>query len=321
MLQHKGTTFISELKDFFTSSEKASLKILDILSSLTLSEKRLGIVSKHNNQYSNISKLVLLLLFPMYQIENISKYTQSSLSIAMASGKDVFYRLVSNSQIGWRKITYNINKQIINKIESNVEIDTMPKCLIIDDTDFHKTGRRIEMIGKIFSHVTQKSLLGFKGLFMGLHDGKSFFALDFSLHGEKGKNEKKPYGLSSKELKNRHKKKRDKDSAGYQREQKYYLSKINSMINMITHAIKQGIKFDYILVDSWFNCYELILFTVKRRIKIHLVAMGKMGKARYLYNGKEMTAKEIIDSQRRNKNLKQLKVTIVKLSLKLKQLK
>jgi hypothetical protein len=29
--------------------------------------------------------------------------------------------------------------------------------------------------------------LGFKGLFLGFHDGKSFLGLDFSLHGEKGK--------------------------------------------------------------------------------------------------------------------------------------
>jgi hypothetical protein len=53
----------------------------------------------------------------------------------------------------------------------------------------------MELIGKIFSHVTHTSNFGFKGLFMGYHDGKSFFSLDFSLHGEKGKNQNKPYGL------------------------------------------------------------------------------------------------------------------------------
>lgn len=34
MLQAKGTTVLREIKDFFTTSEKASTKILDLISSL-----------------------------------------------------------------------------------------------------------------------------------------------------------------------------------------------------------------------------------------------------------------------------------------------
>jgi hypothetical protein len=40
MLQNKYTTIVSEVKDFFTSSEKVINTILGILSSLTLSEKQ-----------------------------------------------------------------------------------------------------------------------------------------------------------------------------------------------------------------------------------------------------------------------------------------
>ena len=42
MLRHKGTSIVSEIKDFFTSSEKTINTIFQILSSLTLSEKWLG---------------------------------------------------------------------------------------------------------------------------------------------------------------------------------------------------------------------------------------------------------------------------------------
>lgn len=59
MLQRKSTTIISEIKDFFTSSEKAIYTVLTILSSLTLSEKQLGIDSKCNNKFKNINKLLL----------------------------------------------------------------------------------------------------------------------------------------------------------------------------------------------------------------------------------------------------------------------
>ena len=126
-------------------------------------------------------------------------------------------------------------------------------CLIVDDTDLPKTGRCVELIGRIWSHVTNRSILGFKGLFMGYYDGKSFFGLDFSLHGEKGKNEKKPYGLSNKQLKARYSKKRKVDSSGFNRKQEYFETKIQSMISMIRCAITKGIRFEYILVDSWFT--------------------------------------------------------------------
>lgn len=72
------------------------------------------------------------------------------------------------------------------------------RCHIVDDSDLPKTGRKIELIGRVFSHVKSKGIFAFKGLFLGYHDGKSFFALDFSLHGEQGKNKAKPYSRRGK---------------------------------------------------------------------------------------------------------------------------
>ncbi|PLB86086.1 hypothetical protein C0T31_07215 [Dysgonamonadaceae bacterium] len=146
--------------------------------------------------------------------------------------------------------------QLIRKVKNQSESDrTAPRCLIIDDTDPDKTGRRIELIGKIYSHVSNTFNLGFKGLFMGYHDGKSFFSLDFSLHGEKGKNNNKPYGLTSSESKKRYSKNRDKTSKGSERVKEYFSDKITSTIQMIGLAIKKGIRFDYVLTDSWVTCH------------------------------------------------------------------
>lgn len=228
----------------------------------------------------------------------------------MSCGKDVFYRLLNDSFISWRSISYKLSMQMISKVHKNSDENsvTRTRCLIIDDTDLPKTGKKIELIGKIFSHVTQQSILGIKGLFMGYHDGKSFFALDFSLHGEKGKNDKKPFGMSKKQIKARYSKKRDKNSEGFMREKEYFTTKIQSMICMIKSAIDNGLRFDYLLVDSWFTCFELVNFIVKRKIGCHLLGMAKMGKTRYFYNGKSLTAKEIIDLLRRTKKLKRSKL-------------
>jgi len=146
--------------------------------------------------------------------------------------------------------------QLIRKVENNSELNNSnPRCLIIDDTDLPKTGRQIELIGEIYSHVTHMVNLGFKGLFMGYHDGKSFFSLDFSLHGEKGENKDKPYGFTASQSKKRYSKKRDKSSKGSERVNEYSVSKIESMIDMIRLAISKGIRFDYVLTDSWFTCF------------------------------------------------------------------
>lgn len=99
---------------------------------------------------------------------------------------------------------------------------------------------------------------------MGYHVGKSFFSLDFSIPGEKGKNQNKPYGLTPAQAKKCYSKKRDKTSIECERTNDYFFSKIDSMIFMIHLAIAKGIRFDYLLVVSWFTCYNLVKFIVSR---------------------------------------------------------
>lgn len=309
MLRHKDTTIVSEIKDFFTSSQKAVSVILDILSSLKFSDKHFGFSTACNLQFSSKLKLMLLILFPFFQVNDPAAYAASGIYKVIACGKDVFYRLLSNCNINWRQFSYSITKQLIKKSEQHDDEPSQnPRCLIIDDTDFPKTGKCFELIGKVFSHVTHKHILGFKALFLGYSDGKSFFSLDFSLHGEKGKNEKKPYGLSKKELKNRFAKKRDKTSYGQKRMDEYFTTKIASAISMIARAIMQGIRFDYVLCDSWFTCFELIKFITKRRIKCHLLGMVKNGTAKYIFNQKELTAKDIARIQAKKGLLKRSKL-------------
>jgi len=309
LLQNKSTTIISEVKDFFTSSEKAINTILTILSSLTLSEKHLGVESKCNNKLKTINKILLVVLFPFFEVKDAWHYEQSSLFPAFKCGKDIFYRLLNDFNIPWRKVSYKITMQLIRKISirSVENTDEQPRCLIFDDTDLPKNGRRIELIGKVFSHVTKQSILAFKGLFAGYHDGKSYFSLDFSLHGEEGSNKKKPYGLTFKQLKSRYSKPRDKQSPGNVRKEEYFTTKIEGMIEMARTAISHGLRFDYILVDSWFTCFALIKFVTIRRFGCHLLGMARMGKTRYLLNSKKLTAKEIIDSLRKAKKLKRSK--------------
>lgn len=67
------------------------------------------------------------------------------------------------------------------------------------------------------------------------------------------------------------------------RTQECFTTKIDSMISMIRLAITKGIRFDYLLVDSWFTCFELVQFIKTRKMGCHILGMIKMGITKYSF--------------------------------------
>jgi len=197
------------------------------------------------------------------------------------------------------------NKQLFKQLKNKSIPDDKERCLIIDDTDFEKNTYKTEHVGKIWSHVRHARFFGFKGLFLGYWDGKSFFSLDFSLHKEKGKDKKKPYGLKAKQQKKQYSKQRDKSSSGKKREDELLTDKISMAIAMIKKAVRQGIKVDYVLMDSWFFCEKFL--QLASSINTDIVAMVKMAKAKYDYQGKAYTAKELAQLMKNRKKVKWIK--------------
>jgi hypothetical protein len=137
MLRHKDTIILSEINSFFTSSEKAMETIFSFIRSLTFSDKKLGFSRANNLKFSNHNKLVLLLLFPFFEIKSSWHYADSALYRFLSCGKDAFYRLLNDdSLIDWRNLSYSLNMQLIRKVQNNSELsNSNSRCLIIDDTD------------------------------------------------------------------------------------------------------------------------------------------------------------------------------------------
>ncbi len=294
----KNSTILSEISIFFkkNDSNSALFTIMEMLKGINMSEKTLfGRESKCNSKYSLLQVLEILIMFPCFMIKNPNNYKLSSLSSFFGCEKDVFYRFANNETFDWRKILYHLTIQIWNKVRVRSDHQESPVCLMVDDTDFPKTGKRIENIGRVFSHVHHKAILGFKSLFLGITDGKSQFILDFAILGEEGKN--KNYSMSAKDLTARFVKKRGEESPVEARISEYKQSKIHMMIVMITRAIRKGVRFDYVLADSWFTCSEVIRFIRSRHIKCHYLGMikiGEKGKTKYGFEKKEVTAPALI---------------------------
>lgn len=308
-MRYKVRTIFSELSTFFKNNDNGDsiFSISRVLSGLHIKVGDLGYEKRHNCKLTAMQSLQLLLLFPFFAIGNAAGYVGSALYKVFNCNKDMFYSLMRKDSIDWREIVYRISTSLIRRLSvrsDNKGKNASPVCLVIDDTDFPKTERRTEMLGRVFSHVAMKSILGFKALFMGLTDGKTFTLLDSALHGEMGKNSSKPQGLSAGKAAERYSRERAQDSPAQKRIDEYLTSKIANAIAMVRRAISHGIKFDYLLVDSWFTCAELVTFITSRHIKCHLLGMVKLGKTKYHISGKEMSAKAILGVCKKKKLVK-----------------
>jgi len=184
-----------------------------------------------------------------------------------------------------------------------------PRCLILDDSDIPKTGRYIEKVSRIWDHVSRRYILGFKLLAMGYWDGVSFIPLDFSLHRERGRNADKPFGLKKKEYRKQYKKKRKNGTHSWDRAREADSTKIESALKMFWRAISQGVKVDYVLMDSWFTC-EAFVRAVKRVKKqtVHLIGMYKIPKTKFNYLGDMFTHSQIRNKLGKMKRCRKLRL-------------
>lgn len=270
MPEHKSIKNLSEIGKFFKKKDASSamFNIMRTINSLRLPKKVLfGRKSKYNQIYSLLKVFVCLLIGPCFMIRNPYNYSGSPLSGLMSCKKDVFYSFLRDININWRKLMYNINVQLWNRIEARSDHKERTTCLMIDNTDFSKTGKRMECIGRVHSHLEHKSILGFKALFLGITDGVPQMLLDFALVGEKGG--KGNYGMSKKELDARYAPERNEEDTVSKRLSEYGKDKITLAIEMVKTAIRKGISFQYLLADSWFACKEIIRFIHSRHIKCH----------------------------------------------------
>lgn len=298
MLQSKDINKISELKNGFTHRWLEPDFIFRSLKSFSFSAVCKCLNPLKLRGYSFESIFSCLICLPFLGLKTIHSMTGSILASHIEARKDAFYRLKNNPGICWRMILWLFGMKFIKLVVSQGEnISGAIKCLVLDDSDLAKTGRYIEKISRIFDHVSKRYILGFKLLAMGYWDGVSFIPLDFSLHRERGSNADKPFGLKKKEYKKQYRKKRGKGTHSWERAKEADSTKIESALKMFWRAISQGIKVDYLLMDSWFTCEAFIRAVRKvKKQTVHLIGMYKTPKTKFNYQGERLT-----HSQLRNK--------------------
>jgi hypothetical protein len=263
--------------------------------------------------------LKVLLYLPFLGVATVRGLYQSGFAHISEAEKDVYYRLKNNSWIDWRRLLFAFAKRFRKLTEQKGESDSNPeptRCFDVDDSTCPKRGKKIEFIGKVFDHTYRQWVLGFKALALAYWDGKSLVPLDFSLHCEKGKNQKRPYGLTRTQLKKRFSKERDHKSPAAKRQRELSANKINNAIRMIKRAVKHGFMAEYALVDSWFMVHSFI--TSIRQIKngaMHVLGACRMDKRKYLFDGQAYSAKELLNKfksqKKRSRKVRALYVELI----------
>jgi len=126
------------------------------------------------------------------------------------------------------------------------------------------------------------------------------------------------YGLTAKEREEQFKKTVSTKSNGFKRRKEADKSKITCMLEMLCRVVKMGVIPKYVLVDSWFFCFELLskLSTIKRGA-IKLVAMVKINNQLFTIcqTDKDMSVKNIIKAQQRKaQRCKKLKAVYIRVN-------
>ena len=305
----KFTNIPSDIRSFFNEKRRSVVMnaFTCLLEDINLDCRSLGGMKRENCRLTNLQVFQILVLFPFFAIKGSSHYAGSALCRMFGGKKDMFYSYLSQDNINWRKVIYRITNRLVKRvvIRDDHKKSRLPKVLIADDTDLPKTGMHMESIGKIFSHVHQKCILGYKALMLCWSDGRTQFMLDSSLHGEMGKIEGKEQGLTSAQRNARYERQRDKDSHISKRKNEYFMGKGIKLLEMVKDAIQNKIPFDYLLIDSWFTCTELVDFVCRCHKKFHFLGMARMGNTMYATENRgKLSAKAILTKLKSAKEVK-----------------
>ncbi len=128
------------------------------------------------------------------------------------------------------------------------------------------------------------------------------------------------YGLSKQQRAEQQSKKRGSSSEGAKRYAELNSKKNKNAEKMIRRAVYHGFVPDYVLADSWFFSYS-ILVTVRALAKgdIHYLGMAKMGNILYSVGEKEYNASELLKNNKENaQTCRKIKARYIIVSVKYK---
>jgi hypothetical protein len=205
--------------------------------------------------------------------------------------KDTAYRFLNSCRYNWRKFVLLLGATAITRFIAPLTSEDRVKVLIIDDSYYDRSrSKKVELLSKVYDHVTGKYVKGFRMLTIGWSDGATFMPLSFSL-------------LSSAKRENRIQEIEDsvdKRCNGYKRRTEALCKATDMAVELVRQGLKHKIPASYVLFDSWF-AFPTVISKV-RDLKINVITrLKKTSKVFYIYNGRHMNLESLYNAAEKKK--------------------
>lgn len=220
------------------------------------------------------------LLLLVFQGKNLYRFLNSKHK-DQAVSKNTYYRFLNETSYNWHKFLLSLAVKVIDAFDSLTRPERV-KVLVLDDSVYSRNrSSSVELLSRVYDHVSHRFIKGFTMLTLGWSDGYSFVPLAFNLLSSAS--EANRYNGISEEI--------DKRTNGYKFRKESMLHKPEAAVLMVKRALAAGIRADYILMDTWFTNEPLIKELL--HLGLNTIGMVKELKQTYTYNGRKYRLHEL----------------------------
>ena len=202
--------------------------------------------------------------------------------------RDTFYRFLNSCAIHWRKFTLLLGTAIIQKAVAPLTNEERRNVLIIDDSLFSRNrSRKVELLARVYDHVSGTYVKGFRMLTLGWSDGNTFLPLSHCLLSSSSK-QQQLQGVSEGV---------DPRSNGGKQRKLAQCKAPEVVLTLLQEAREAGVPDQHVLFDSWFcspaslqQIHELgydVIARVKKSEKMHFCFQGCMQDVKTIYRGQK----------------------------------
>jgi hypothetical protein len=225
----------------------------------------------------SVFQFLLLLVF---QGKNLFRFL-SSKHKEEACSKNTYYRFLNESKYNWRKFLYLLTATVTGYFNTLTRPERV-NVLVLDDSVVQRNrSKKVELLAKVYDHVTHRFMKGFTMLTLGWTDGYSFVPVDFNMLSSANEDNRIQEASTN----------ADKRTSGYKRRKEAIAKKTEAAVQMVKNTLAAGIQADYVLMDTWFTTEPMIRSILK--LGLDVIGMVKQLKQKYIYAGKEYTLPEL----------------------------
>ena len=202
--------------------------------------------------------------------------------------RDTFYRFMNSCAIHWRKFTLLLSTAIIRQAIEPLTSKARRNVLIIDDSLFSRNrSKKVELLARVYDHVSGMYVKGFRMLTLSWSDGNTFLPLSHCLLSSSSKQQQLQGASESV----------DPRSNGGKQRKLAQCKAPEVVLTLLQEAREAGIPAQHVLFDSWFcspaslhQIHELgydVIACVKKSEKMHFCFQGRMQDVMAIYRSQK----------------------------------